>query len=86
MHEIKFIGNYSAAIVEEPEYDNGVFEVGGDVIIFALSDVSCFTAMETGDYRVTLRGGEVFYVTKGDFEKLVTHTFGYNFSADDPWS
>ena len=28
MHEVKFIGNYSAAIAEEPEYDNGVFECG----------------------------------------------------------
>ena len=85
MHEVRFIGNYSAAIVEEPTYDNGVFEYGGDVRIFALSDVSCFTAMECGDYRVTLRGGEVFYVTKGDFERLVSNTFGFNFKADDPW-
>lgn len=85
MHEIRFIGNYSAAIAEEPKYDNGVFECGGDVRIFALSDVSCFTADEYGDYRVTLRGGEVFYVTKGDFERLVSNTFGFNFSADDPW-
>lgn len=86
MHEIKFIRDYSAAIVEEPEYDNGVFERGGDIKIFELSEVSCFTAMETGEYRVTLHGGEDFYVTKEDFEKLATHTFGYNFRADDPWS
>lgn len=88
MHEARFInlnGN-AAAIVEEPTYDNGVFECGGDVRIFALSDVSCFTAMECGDYRVTLRGGEVFYVTKGDFERIVSNTFCFNFRADDPWS
>ena len=85
MHEVRFIDNYSAAIVEEPEYDNGVFEVGGDVRIFALSDISCLTAMESGDYMVTLRGGEVFYVTKEDFEKLVSNTFGFNFRVDVPW-
>lgn len=28
MHEIRFIGNYSAAIVEEPECHNGVREAG----------------------------------------------------------
>ena len=86
MHEVRFVGNYSGAIVEEPTYDNGVFECGGDVRIFALSDVSCFTAMECGDYRVTLRGGEVFYVTKGDFERLVSNTFCFNFRVDDPWN
>lgn len=86
MHKVRFIDNYSAAIVEESEYDNGVFEVGGDVRIFALSDISCLTAMESGDYRVTLRGGEVFYVTKEDFEKLVSNTFGFNFRVDAPWS
>jgi hypothetical protein len=86
MHEARFINNHAAAIVEEPTYGNGVLECGGDVRIFALSDVSCFTAMECGDYRVTLRCGEVFYVTKGDFERLVSNTFGFNFMADDPWS
>lgn len=86
MHKVKFIDNYSAAIVEEPTYDNGVFECGGDVRIFALSDISCLTAHETGDYRVTLRGGEVFYVTKEDFEKLVSNTFGFNFRVDAPWN
>lgn len=82
MHEAKFIGNYSAAIVEEPAY----MECPGDVRIFSLSDISCFTAMEGGDYRVKLRGGEDFYVTKGDFEKLVSNTFCCNFRTDDPWS
>lgn len=86
MHEVRFVNSYNAAIVEEPTYDNGVFECGGDVRVFALSDISCFTAMESGDYRVTLRGGEVFYVTKEDFEKLVSNTFGFNFRVDAPWS
>ena len=87
MHEARFIdlNGDAAVIVEEPTYDNGVFECGGDVRIFALSDVSCFTAMESGDYRVTLKGGEVFYVTKGDFERIVSNTFCFNFRADDPW-
>lgn len=86
VHKVKFIGNYSAAIVEEPTYDNGVFECGGDARIFALSDISCLTAHKTGDYRVTLRGGEVFYVSKEDFEKLVSNTFGFNFRVDAPWN
>ena len=88
MHEARFINlnGDAAVIVEEPTYDNGVFECGGDVRIFALSDVSCFTAMECGDYRVTLRGGEVFYVTKGDFERIVSNTFCFNFRADDLWN
>nr|DAH52943.1 MAG TPA: hypothetical protein [Caudoviricetes sp.] len=88
MHDVRFVGlnGDAAVIVEEPTYDNGVFECGGDVRIFALSDVSCFTAMQGGDYRVTLSGGEVFYVTEEDFEKLVSNTYGFNFRADDPWS
>lgn len=88
MHEARFINlnGDAAVIVEEPTYDNGVFECGGDVRIFALSDVSCFTAMECGDYRVTLMGGEVFYVTKGDFERIVSNAFCFNFKADDPWN
>lgn len=86
MHEVRFVNNYNAAIVEGPTYDNGVFECGGDVRVFALSDISCFTAMESGDYRVTLRGGEVFYVSKEDFEKLVSNTFGFNFRVDAPWN
>lgn len=87
MHDVKFVylNGDSAAIVEEPTYDNGVFECGGDVRVFALSDISCLTAHETGDYRVTLRGGEVFYVTKDDFEKLVSNTFGFSFRVDVPW-
>lgn len=86
MHEVRFVNSYNAAIVEEPTYDNGVFECGGDVRVFALSDISCFTAHESGDYRVTLRGGEVFYVSKEDFEKLVSNTFGFNFRVDAPWN
>lgn len=88
MHEARFINlnGDAAVIVEEPTYDNGVFECGGDVRIFALSDVSCFTAMECGDYRVALRGGEVFSVTKEDFERIVSNTFCFNFRADDLWS
>lgn len=67
--------------MEEPEY----MECSGDIRVFSLSDISCFTAMESGNYRVKLRGGEDFYVTKGDFEKLVSNTFGFNFRVDAPW-
>lgn len=76
MHEVRFVNNYSTAIVEE---------VGGDVRVFALSDISCLTAMGSGDYRVKLSGGEVFYVLKEDFEKLVSNTFGFSFRVDAPW-
>ena len=77
MHEVRFVNNYSAAIVEE---------CGGDVRVFALSDILCFTVMERWNCRVTLRGGEVFYVSKEDFEKLVSNTFGFNFRVDAPWN
>lgn len=87
-HEIRFLYNRSGtfAIAEEPEYDNGVFERGGDVRIFNLSKVSCITARNCGDYRVTLDGGEDFYVTRVDFEKLAEETLGRNVDADDPWN
>ena len=77
MHEVRFVNNYNTAIVEA---------IGEGVRVFALSDISCLTAMGGGDYRVKLRGGEVFYVTKEDFEKLVSNTFGFNFRVDAPWS
>nr|DAI14922.1 MAG TPA: hypothetical protein [Caudoviricetes sp.] len=87
MHEARFIylNGETAAIVEEPTYDNGVFECGGDVRIFKLSKVSCLTVMDKGGYRVTLDGGEDFYVTRGDFERLAANLLGYNIKADDPW-
>lgn len=88
VHEIRFIYNRSGAfaMAEEAECDNGGLERGGDVRIFNLSKVSCLTAIDTGGYRVTLDCGEDFYVTKGDFERLVSKTFCFNFRADDPWN
>lgn len=86
MHEILFVNDYTGAIVEEPEHENGVFERGGDVRIFKLSKVSCLTVMDKGGYKVTLDGGEDFYVTREDFERLAANLLGHNVKADDPWS
>lgn len=87
-HKLRFLYNRSGtfAITEEPEHGNGVFERGGDVRIFNLSKVSCLTAMEKGGYRVTLDGGEDFFVTREDFERLAAETLGCNVDADDLWS
>ena len=52
MHEVKFISDYSAAIVEEPEYYHPVINVGGGVKMFSLSKAACFTVGEEGSYRV----------------------------------
>lgn len=77
MHEVRFVNNYNTAIIEA---------IGEGVRVFALSDISCLTAMGSGDYRVKLKDGDVFYVTKEDFEKLVSNTFGFSFRVDAPWN
>lgn len=87
-HELRFLYNRNGtfAIVEEPERDDGVFKRGGDVRIFNLSKVSCLTAMDKRGYKVTLDGGEDFYVTREDFERLAAETLGRNVDADDLWN
>lgn len=87
-HEIRFLYNRSGtfAMAEEPEFENGGFERGGDIRIFNLSKVSCLTAIDTGGYRVTLDCGEDFYVTREDFERLAEETLGKNVDADDIWN
>lgn len=48
--------------------------------------IEVYAVDKDGGTREKLKGGEVFYVTKGDFERIVSDTFGFNFRADDPWN